>query len=78
MRIVRQQPHGADSQLAQDSGANAVIAQVFFKPELEVCFDRIQFLVWQGIARISLPTRCPALLMEIDEDTGFGGTNLIK
>ena len=61
-RVVGQQPHRADAEVAQDLRADAVVALVGLEAEPLVGLDRVEALVLQLVgADLVRPARCPAL-----------------
>src|SRR5208337_2502642 len=72
-RIVGQQPHLADSQVAQDLRADPIVAQVLLEAQLEVGLDRVQSAILQRVGPDLVAQSDPAaLLMEIDNHAGVG------
>ena len=74
-RVVRQQPHRADADVAQDLGADAVVPLVRLEAEVLVRLHRIESLILQCIgADLVRETDAPSLLIQVEQHAPpFGG-----
>src|SRR5262249_7619088 len=71
LRIVGQQADALDAEVAQDLGADAVVAEIFLEAELEVRLHRVAPAILQGVrADLVRQADAPALLVQVDEDAG--------
>src|SRR5262249_51282031 len=71
LRVVGQQAHALDAEVAQDLGADAVVAQIFLEAELEVRLYRVAPAILQGVrADLVRQADAPALLVQVDQDAG--------
>src|SRR5271156_2162947 len=69
VRIIGQQLHLADAEVAQNLRADPVIAQVLVEAQMQVRFDGVHPVVLQGVGANLVPeTDSAPLLMEINHD----------
>ena len=67
LRIIRQQTHLRDAQVAENLGTNAIIPEVFLKSKMEVGFNRVHALILEGVGPNFIgQSDPPAFLLEID------------
>src|SRR5580704_11488404 len=78
VRIIRQQMHFADAEVAQDLRPDSVVAQILLEAELKVGLDRIHPLILQRVG-FDLVTQADsaALLMQVNDYARLGSENLM-
>jgi hypothetical protein len=76
IRVVREQAHGTDSEMAEDRAGKPVVAEVALEAELFVGFDGVGTLVLELVgAELVHEADAPALLELIDNDAASGGAD---
>src|SRR5439155_1953967 len=79
LRVIGEQPHAPDAEVAQDLGADAVVPEVFLEAELEVGLDGVASLVLErvGTDLVGEADAAP-LLVEVDDDAAAGHRDLLE
>src|SRR5437667_216141 len=79
LRVVGEQPHAPDAEVAQDLRPDAVVPEVFLEAELEVRLDRVASLVLERVRAdlVGEPDAAP-LLVQVHDDTPSGGRDLLE